>query len=293
MINLAVINLKKLIKSIIKIIIVTLVVAMIFSFIKILKKIDIKKENKEDKIIQTSSSIFEETKEETKDKILSSEMGLFYNEDNDEEYFENSEMNIAVKLEETIQINKEASSNSDELRNLKTQVMAENNRKDVYTNSYQTVQIKNESDYNLTPEMLNPNINFTDIKDIIIYHTHTCESYTPTESNNYASTGNFRTTDLNYSVASVGTELTNCLVAKGYNVKHNLTYHDYPAYNGSYTRSLATIKNEINNLPNTQLIIDLHRDALGSNSSYGPTVKIGEEKVAQLMFVMGTNGGRT
>lgn len=39
------------------------------------------------------------------------------------------------------------------------------------------------------------------------------------------------------------------------------------------------------------LVIDLHRDALGSNSNYAPRVKIGEEVVAQLMFVIGTNGG--
>ena len=35
----------------------------------------------------------------------------------------------------------------------------------------------------------------------------------------------------------------------------------------------------------------LHRDAIGSNSSYAPTVKIGEDECAQVMFVMGTNGG--
>lgn len=39
------------------------------------------------------------------------------------------------------------------------------------------------------------------------------------------------------------------------------------------------------------LVIDLHRDALGSNSLYAPKVKIGEEVAAQLMFVIGTNGG--
>lgn len=39
------------------------------------------------------------------------------------------------------------------------------------------------------------------------------------------------------------------------------------------------------------LVIDLHRDALGNNSNYAPSVKIGDEVVAQLMFVIGTNGG--
>ena len=54
----------------------------------------------------------------------------------------------------------------------------------------------------------------------------------------YEMTGNYRTTDLNYSVARVGEELTNYLINKGFNVEHNTTYHDYPAYSGSYSRAL-------------------------------------------------------
>ena len=39
------------------------------------------------------------------------------------------------------------------------------------------------------------------------------------------------------------------------------------------------------------MIIDLHRDAVGSNNNYAPKVKIGDEYAAQLMFVIGTDGG--
>ena len=69
-----------------------------------------------------------------------------------------------------------------------------------------------------------------------------------------------------------------------------MTYHDYPAYSGSYTRSLATIKSIVPE-EYSGLVIDLHRDALGSNSGYAPRVQIGEEIAAQLMFVIGTDGG--
>ena len=41
----------------------------------------------------------------------------------------------------------------------------------------------------------------------------------------------------------------------------------------------------------TQIIFDLHRDAVGSSNEYAPTVKIGDEYVAQIMFVIGTDGG--
>ena len=66
-------------------------------------------------------------------------------------------------------------------------------------------------------------------KNIRIFHTHTCESYTATEKFNYTQTGTYRTTDLNYNVARVGTELTNQLLSYNYNVIHDTTYHDYPA----------------------------------------------------------------
>ena len=103
--------------------------------------------------------------------------------------------------------------------------------------------------------------------------------------------GNFRTTDLNYSVAKVGSVLTENLSEQGFQVWHELSYHDYPAYNGSYSRSFQTVQNLLNSHPTTQLIIDLHRDAIGSMSQYAPRVKIGDKTVAQLMFVIGTNGG--
>ena len=77
----------------------------------------------------------------------------------------------------------------------------------------------------------------------------------------YEATGNFRTTDLNKSVARVGTELTTYLQNKGFNVTHNTTYHDYPSYSGSYSRSLDTVQNLLLGT-NTQFVIDLHRDAV-------------------------------
>lgn len=102
--------------------------------------------------------------------------------------------------------------------------------------------------------------------------------------------GNYRTTDLNYSVARVGDELTNNLGNYGFNVNHNKNYHDYPAYTGSYTRSLTTVQNILKDF-SSDIIIDLHRDAIGSDESYAPLVKIGDDYCAQLMFVIGTDGG--
>lgn len=173
---------------------------------------------------------------------------------------------------------------------VKTEVITNNPITESYNVTYGKVKIKNQTDYTLTEEVLNPNITIEN-KNVLLFHTHSCESYTSSEQYQYTPTGNFRTTDLNFTVTRVGTELENCLKQYNYNVIHNTDYHDYPAYNGSYTRSLATVERAIQQNP-SDIIIDIHRDAIGSRSDYAPCVKIGENDVAaQLMFVIGTNAG--
>ena len=160
-----------------------------------------------------------------------------------------------------------------------------------YTDEYNGVFINNGTNYQLTQEKLTPDINVNK-KKVAIYHTHTCESYTPTEQYQYNASGNFRTIDLNYSVSRVGDELEKALNSYGCTVIHDRTYHDYPAYNGSYSRSLITAQNMLSANPDAEIVIDLHRDAI-ADETYGPRVKIGDEYVSQLMFVIGTDGANS
>ena len=156
------------------------------------------------------------------------------------------------------------------------------------TDEYKGVLINNSTDYTLTEDMLDTdNLSFNKQK-ILIYHTHTCESYTPTELYNYEQTGNYRSTDLNYSVVRVGDELQKELEKYGFKVLHSNSYHDYPSYNGSYSRSLQTAYDILKNNSDIDISIDIHRDAIG-DESYAPKVKIGDEYVSQLLFVMGTD----
>lgn len=173
--------------------------------------------------------------------------------------------------------------------NLSTQVL-DSGVPNTFTNEYEGVAIKNGTDYTLTEDMLNPDGLDFNKSDVIIFHTHTCESYTPTEAFSYEESGTFRTTDLNYSVSRVGDSLSEQLTSYGFNVTHDKTYHDYPAYSGSYGRSMSTVQGILNNQPNSDIIIDLHRDAI-ADTSYAPSVQIGDEIASQLMFVIGTDGG--
>lgn len=168
---------------------------------------------------------------------------------------------------------------------LQTQVITQNPISENSNITYKNVKIKNQTSYTLTEEMLNPDITIEN-KNIVLFHTHSCESYTSSDKYPYTPTGTFRTTDLNFTVVRVGTELENQLKQYQYNVIHNTDYHDYPSYNGSYTRSLATVENILKTNP-SDIIIDVHRDAVGSRSDYAPTVKIGDtDEAAQIMFVI-------
>ncbi len=334
MINLAVINLKELLKKLAKIIIVTIIVAMIFKFVQIIIKEISSGKVKESvsknyiNIMEDSLSIFcfgdvdiKKSKASSAKRIIASEIKLLSNEEaimeqeNQEEVteFENALVGNeedTQKVEETnTEENTNANTNVDanppteasdtnaEIdvnsipKKLETKVNSDKNKNDSYNTTYGSVKIKNESKYTLTEEILKPDIEYSNKKDIVIFHTHTCESYTPTEANPYEASGNYRTIDLEHSVAKVGSVLTDYLTKFGYNVNHSTTYHDYPAYSGSYTRSMATVKSILEQNPTVENVIDLHRDAIGSDSSYGPTVQIGDERVAQLMFVIGTDGG--
>ena len=143
---------------------------------------------------------------------------------------------------------------------LKTEVI-ETNVPNKYTDIIDGVEIKNETDHNLTKEIQDTNIELN-LKNVLIYHTHTCESYTSSEKHKYKQTGNYRTTDKNFSVVRVGRELENYLKSSGFNTIHDETYHDYPSYTGSYYNSLETIQNILKDNNDYDIVFDIHRDAI-------------------------------
>lgn len=205
---------------------------------------------------------------------------------------ENSKANIVNENESLNQSTEKVNGeNLGEIKEVNTGVQTEvikSTYKETYNYSVNGVKIKNETNFNLDELQLSTDNVNTDNKNVIIFHTHTCESYTQTENCKYEESGNYRTTNLEYSVSKVGDELGKYLTNYGFNVIHNKTYHDYPAYNGSYGRSLKTVS-DILSKNKANIIIDLHRDAM-NDETYAPKVKIGDEYVSQIMFVIGTDG---
>lgn len=119
---------------------------------------------------------------------------------------------------------------------------------------------------------------------VLIYHTHTSESYYDVST----VSSSFHTSDNQFNVVRVGEELKKQLNQYGILVRQDTTVHDSPSYNGAYKSSLNTVENILKN-ENYDIIIDIHRDALASNTQYRPTAEINGETVAKLMFVVGTN----
>ena len=307
MFKVTILKLKDVIKIVIGIVILIFLVTIIS---KIIKKDDI--ENKENNVIQsgllqcfkTSIPVAESinnpekgiSKENTNSllqSILVSQISTIKGIDEKSSSQKMAEEEKTENLENTEETNGETQEGTGEIKlakeGLTTEVVTPNPIAESYNVTYNNVKIKNQTDYELTNEILTPDITIEN-KNIVIFHTHSCESYTSSPAYTYTPTGNFRTTDLNFTVTRVGTELETYLKQYGYNVIHNTDYHDYPSYNGSYTKSLQTVE-KILQTTSSDIIIDLHRDAIGSRSDYAPTVKIGDEEAAQIMFVIGTNAG--
>ena len=192
--NIAVINVKDLVKYILKFFIIIFLILLLVKGIKNVSGLAQKKEIKQ--VIENTStqineysflncldlsiSLFSYNKGEennqnllTKDKILAMGAGIF-----DESIYENTDL-IINEEEITIDDVEELASQVAELpENVTVESVDENNITPKVTTSYGSVQINNQSDYELTEDMLVPDVEITNKKDILIYHTHTCESYT-------------------------------------------------------------------------------------------------------------------
>ena len=148
--------------------------------------------------------------------------------------------------------------------------------------------VKNKTGRNIDFEKYlsrNPKINIRNKKSpiVLIYHTHTTESYMGSSSDS-------RTQNKMKNIVSVGNEICKKLKEHGIEYIHDDTVHDYPNYNGAYTRSAKTLKEYIRKNPGLQLTIDLHRDSMGDNKSgkIKPVfITKSNKKSAQIMFVSG------
>ncbi len=120
---------------------------------------------------------------------------------------------------------------------------------------------------------------------ILIYHTHSTEAYTATQSSPYVQTSSYRTADASKSVLAVGEALAERLrIQYGFSVLHDTTDHEPPSLKTAYDRSEKTMKRYLEQYPSLVLFIDIHRDASSDASDY---VIVDGSPAARLMCVVG------
>ncbi|MGL5348120.1 MAG: stage II sporulation protein P [Peptostreptococcaceae bacterium] len=134
----------------------------------------------------------------------------------------------------------------------------------------------------------NNNIKLTSDKPrILLYHTHSYETYADNPD------GNYHSSDMSSSVRRVGQSLTTELSNRGLGVLHTLKVHD-EVYNTSYSSSNKTLNELLPKYPSVDITIDLHREGKDwSTESQRKeleekyTATINGERVAKFFFVVG------
>lgn len=126
---------------------------------------------------------------------------------------------------------------------------------------------------------------------VLIYHTHTCESYLTEDTGTYPEDFYPRSTDGSVGVIAVGDRIAEALKAHGIGVIHDRTLHDDPSYEGSYGRSRTTVENYLAKYPGIKVTLDIHRDAMTADDGvkYKPTFTYEGQKAAQIMIMSGYN----
>ena len=139
-----------------------------------------------------------------------------------------------------------------------------------------------------------PNFTIQDTDEplVLIYHTHTTESFEPYVRDSYDTSFNYRTTDPTKNAVMVGDAIQAELEEQGIGVIHAREIHDYPSYNGSYGRSRDTIIPILEQYPSIKVVLDIHRDAIGGDGvAYQPFIEVNGKEAAQIMIISGCDDG--
>lgn len=156
------------------------------------------------------------------------------------------------------------------------------------------LSIRNATDYWVdVPGIVSDGTDITlpaDSPQILIIHTHSSEAYTQAGLDRYEPSDSYRTENTEFNVVRIGDELTAIYEEAGLRVIHDRGIYDYPSYTGSYTRSGEAIGRYLSDYPGIGIVIDLHRDALGSDGVVYKTMAEEDGVVSsQVMLLVGTD----
>lgn len=122
---------------------------------------------------------------------------------------------------------------------------------------------------------------------VLIVHTHTTECF----DGDAMSGETERNADEEKNITAVGNVIAEVLENNGIHCVHDKTVHDYPSYQGAYTRTLSTIDYNLKQYPNIKVVLDIHRDAFVYPDGSKLTVRcdVNGVSTAKVMLVLGTD----
>ncbi|MCR4563237.1 MAG: stage II sporulation protein P [Clostridiales bacterium] len=162
---------------------------------------------------------------------------------------------------------------------------------------YENVFVKNTTSFDLDIEKELDKKATLEIKDkskpsVLIFHTHTTESYEMADNGWYCADYATRSRKSDRNMIRVGNEIQKQLENAGFNVIHDTTVHDLK-YNGAYSRSRETVEKILKENPTIQVVLDVHRDAIYQQNGVRvkPVCEINSKKCAQVMIITGCEDG--
>lgn len=127
---------------------------------------------------------------------------------------------------------------------------------------------------------------------VLIFHTHTTESYLLSDNGVFYDGFETRSFDAEKNMIRIGDEISRVLTENGIGVIHDENIYD-ESYNGAYSRSRVTVEKYLEEYPTIEIVLDVHRDAIyySDTSHCKPTAEIDGKKAAQIMIITGAEEG--
>lgn len=128
---------------------------------------------------------------------------------------------------------------------------------------------------------------------VLIFHSHTSEAYAIVDRDCYDPGFTAHSNDPARNVVRVGDEIAHTLEQAGYTVIHDTVIHDTD-YTGSYPHSRKTLEQYLEQYPNLQILLDIHRDSidLEDGTKMRPVATVNGKQAAQLMIISGAEEGK-
>lgn len=185
----------------------------------------------------------------------------------------------------------------------KAKKAAKNDKKDgrisdwTYTNegvtdSFGVIKVKNTNKTKINIEkLLSQKADLSVNKEkpcVLIFHTHTTETYQLFERDWYPTGNVTRSEDSGRNMVRIGDAICEELEKNGFKTVHDIEIHD-KRYSGAYDRSRAAAVEYMKKDNSLQVVLDIHRDAVQrtDGTKIRPYAEIDGKRAAQVMIISG------